>query len=237
MKSLQTCLSVLLIVFIVAGCAPRAGPEPNNPSQNTEEPSATLMQFTPEATLTPTKSVTPVPPPTRRVATLPTSTVTITPLASFTIQPTSKNSKTPTSTITGTNTLYVRPPGFGGPVWTATPNPFRCAVTYTSPDWGQQFTPRANFIAYWRILNVGPNLWHKDDIVIDYVSGTKMHNREREHTILDVTTYVGGYYNLRVQMQPPKEPGFYTTTWGFRKTNKQEFFCMFDITIQVVKKK
>jgi hypothetical protein len=171
------------------------------------------------------------------VATLPTSTVTITPLASFTIQPTSKNTKTPTGTITGTNTLYVRPPGFGGPVWTVTPNPFQCEVQETYPEWGAQFTPRANFVAHWRIRNVGANLWHKDDIVIDYVRGTKMHNREREHSILDVTIYKNSFYNLQVQMRPPKEPGFYTTTWGFRKTNKTEFFCEFDITIEVVKKK
>ena len=231
MKSLRTCLSVMLIVFIVAGCAPGAAPEPTTPPQNTEVPSATLPQFTPSITTTPTQSITPIPPPTRRVATLQTSTITMTPLASFTARPT----RSPTGTITGTNTLYVRPP-FGGPTWTPTPAPFKCDVASTFPPWGQQYKPRTNFIAKWRLYNSGENMWHMDDILDGYVSGTKMQNPDRGNRILDHTVYAEDYLNIQIQMHPPKEPGIYTITWGLRKTNKKDFFCTFSVTIEVVRK-
>lgn len=235
MKSLYACLSALVAVFLLAACIPAAELPPTNLPLNAEEPSATL-QAVPVATLTPTQSITPIPPPTRRVATQPTSTTTQTPLASFTIPPTSKNSKTPSPTITGTYTRFVVPPGFGGPTWSLTPNPFKCTVVITSPEWGKEFKPRTNFMAYWKLQNTGSNMWHKDDIAIEYVSGTKMHNPVRDHNILDVTIYKTDYYNLEMQMRPPKEPGLYTTTFGFRKTNKQDFFCTFSITIRVISK-
>lgn len=79
-------------------------------------------------------------------------------------------------------------------------------------------------------------MWHVDDIVFGYVEGEKMHSRGRVDTILPFTIYVGDKINLHVRMKTPKDPGYYTTTFGLRKTNKDEFFCTFTIAVDVVKK-
>lgn len=231
MKSLQICLSALVGVFILASCVPAAEtPQP----QNTELASATIQPNAP-ITKTPTQSVTPIPPPTRRLAPTVQGTATMTPLASFTIKPTSKNTKTVTSTITSTGTLYVRPPGFGGPTWSPTPVSFKCQVIGSSPDWGHVYKPRSNFIAIWRLYNAGASMWHEGDLIDGYVSGTKMQNPDRTGNILDHTVYAKDFLDFRIQLRPPKDPGIYTLTWGLRKTNKQDFFCTFSVTIQVAK--
>ena len=79
-------------------------------------------------------------------------------------------------------------------------------------------------------------MWHKDDILIGYVSGTKMHNNSRQDEILSYTLYVKDSMYIQIHMKPPKEPGIYTESWGLRKTNKKEFFCTFSVTIEVVRK-
>ncbi len=237
MKSLQTCFSGLIILLLLAGCAQAIG-QPTPQLQETQAVIGTATLTLVRNAGTPTQSITPLPAPTRRTPSkdLASATPTITPLASLTLKPTSKYSRTPTPTITGTNTLYVRPPGFGGPTRSPTPVPFKCNVIDLYPDFGQTFTPRADFVALWKVFNTGANMWHADDIIFDYISGTKMHNDERVGKILTYTLYAGDHLNIQVHMKPPLTPGLYTTNLGFRKTNKKEFFCTLSVTIQVVKK-
>ena len=233
-----TWVSGLLIVFFLAACA-QATSQPTSTPQPTYTPAATITPIA-SVTRTPSKSVTPVPPPTRRATPTIASdlTATKTPIPSFTLKPGSKFTKTITATITGTNTLYVRPKGFGflSTPFTLTPQPFKCSIISTDPDDGTILKPRTDFIAKWKILNSGVNMWHKDDILMGYVSGTKMHNPDRVATIFTDTLYVGTTLNVQIHMRPPKEPGVYTETWGFRKTNKKDFFCMFSVTVEVVRK-
>ena len=238
MKSAQTCFSGLVVLLLLAGCA-QATALPTNPPQATDIPAATLTPV-PNATKTVTQTITPIPPPTRRATSTsdPNSTATPTPIASFTRQPTSKASKTITATVTGTNTMYVRPPNFGGPTWTPSKPDFACTFddNATYPVFGQVFTPREDFVAYWKVFNSGENMWHKDDIIFDFIDGTKMNANDRGGQILDTTIYVGDHLVVQMHMKPPKEPGIYTTNWGFRKTNKKEFFCKLSVTIEIRKK-
>jgi hypothetical protein len=232
MKLRQAYFSGLMILFLLAGCTQAADQNPAEP-QSTDVPAEILTPIV-NATETPTQTISPIPPPTRR-ATI-TSIPSNTPLPSFTRVPTSKNTKTVTATITGTNTLYVRPPNFGGPTFSATPIPYKCEETDVYPEWGQVFTQRSDFVAKWKIMNTGANMWHEGDIFFGYVSGTKMQNDEQLGKILNYTIYAKDTIRVQLHIKPPQEPGFYTTIFGFRKTNKKEFFCTFSVTIQVVKK-
>lgn len=118
---------------------------------------------------------------------------------------------------------------------TPTPIPFACTIVDSYPSEGQIFKPRTDFVAKWKVINSGANLWHKDDILFGFVGGKKMHNPSRVDKILDYTLYVGDHMDVQIHMRPPKEPGIYTETWGLRKTNKKDFFCLLTVTIEIVK--
>lgn len=241
MKSLRIYFASLLIVFVVAGCAQGlTGTEPTSQPQATNDV-ATPVVLT-DVLNTPTVTITPLPPPTRRATitldTKITPSRTLRPISTFTIQPTIKSTRTASPTITPTITLYVRPPNFGGPTWTPHKPDYACGFVdkYTYPEYGQVFTPRADFVAVWKVINTGRNMWHVDDIVFDYISGTKMGNGFKSGKILDYTIYAGETTLVRIHMKPPLLPGFYTTQWGFRKTNRKEFFCFLEVAIQVQNK-
>lgn len=239
MKSRQTYFLGLLMLFLLAGCAQATSESPTSQPTATDMPVATFTP-TPKASETMIATLTPIPPPTRRATLTSASdlTITITPIASFTPKPTSKFTRTATATITRTSTLYVRPPGWGGPTFSPTPISFACTIDdhYSYPAYGQTFKPRTDFVAKWRVLNTGASMWHKDDILIGYVSGKKMHNKSRVDEILNYTLYVNDVMDIQMHMKPPNEPGIYTESWGLRKTNKKEFFCIFSVTIEVVRK-
>ncbi len=236
MRSLKIYLSGMMILFILAGCAQATPEQPTSGIQNIDVPiiTSTLMS----GVNTPTLTVTPIPPPTRR----PTPTIdltnitpTITAIPSFTRVPASKYTKTVTATVTGTNTLYVRPK-YWWITGTPTPIPYDCKATTLKPEWGAVFKPRQNFIAQWRIINSGADPWHVDDIIFGFVSGTKMQSPGRpDESYLTDGLSKTSQIALQVQMIPPQAPGFYTAYWGLRKSNKKEFFCTFSVTIQVQK--
>lgn len=236
MKSLRIYLSGMMILFILAGCAQANSEQPTSEIQNTDVPVITLTSMS--GVNTPTLTVTPIPPPTRRpTPTIDTThiTPTVTPIPSFTRMPASKYTKTVTATVTGTNTLYVRE-RYWWMTGSPTPVPYDCEGITLKPDWGAIFKPRQNFIAQWRVINTGADPWHVDDIIFGFVSGTRMQSPGRPDEVyltdgLAKTSKIA----LQVQMVPPREPGFYTAYWGLRKSNKKEFFCTFSVTIRVQK--
>jgi hypothetical protein len=223
------------VSLFLASCA-QAISQPTSTPQDVSTVVVTEI-FTPtEQTGTPHFTSTPLPAATRRATWTDsdfTKTVSVTPLASLTRAPTSKASKTPSPTITGTNTLYVRPRS--GPPRTPTPLSFKCQIAKSYPLWGQVFRPRTDFIATWRIFNVGANMWHKDDVEFAFISGTKMHNRDRQDVVFYYTVYKGDKIDFQVHLKTPKEPGTYVTSFGLRKTNKTEPFCSLDIMVEVKK--
>lgn len=232
MKKLQASFSGIIMLLLLAACSGTINP-PNGQPQNTNTPENTS---TPAATFTstPSQTLTRIPAPTHRPTLTNNYTKTTTPIPSLTLKPGTKLTRTVTATITRTSTIYVRPPILV--FWTATPAPFKCTIVASYPPWGQQFKPRTDFVATWKIMNTGQNMWHEGDILFGYVSGTRMHNSDRIDKVLDYTLYAKDRADVQIHMKPPKEPGFYTETWGFRKTNKKEFFCLLSVTIQVVKK-
>lgn len=189
--------------------------------------SATII---PTITNTSPPTVTPFPTPTRGPTStnLPTSThpPTLPPLPTHTPLPTGIESYAETAT----SEAYL---SLGGPTWT--PVPWKCQVGDIYPPFGQVYPPRTDFVAEWKVFNMGSAVWRKDDIVLDYVSGDKLHHLDYEPTFLYYTVYYKDKIPMRVHLKSPKLPGVYITTWGLRRSNKQEPFCSFSIKIYVAK--
>jgi|GEM_PF-344229 len=176
---------------------------------------------------------------TQTAAALPTSTKTPT------VTPTASN--TPTATPTSTATVIfilptlTRPPssssggsssgggsgsGSGGD---STEN-YACQVNSVSPANGATFGPRADFDAKWKVKNTGRKDWDNNSVDYAYVSGDKLHKVD----IYDLGTTVdsGSTTEIIVDMQAPKNPGIYTTTWSLR-TGSGNNFCTLRLTIVV----
>ncbi len=206
-------------------------PVPGREALPTPAPSATpSLVSTSTSTVEP--SVTPVPPPTRRA--MVTESVfafpTITPLP---LIPTLTQADF-SEQITGGAPTSTRVPGTWI-VWTPTPASFKCEVELRDPAYGQDFKPNTDFLALWRIYNVGTAPWATGEFIFEYVDGAKLHKRDYEPEYLTYTVYVKDKFPFTIRLFAPKEPGRYTTTWGMRKLNKKEPFCTFSLTIDVVK--
>jgi hypothetical protein len=184
-------------------------------------------------TSTPAPSKTPVPPPTQRAVVtesffaFPTITAPP-PIPTMTLADFSEK-------VTGLAPTASRTPGRLAN-WSPTPASWQCLAELREPAFGQDFKPRDDFMAFWRIHNVGTAPWAKDEFVFEYVEGAKLHNLDYEPHLLTYAVYVNDKYPFSIRMFAPKEPGRYTTTWGLRKISKKDYFCTFSLTIDVVKK-
>ena len=106
---------------------------------------------------------------------------------------------------------------------------FSCQVTRVSPANGSSFNPRDDFDAVWTVRNNGQKNWERSNVDYFYSSGDKIHKVSGYD--LDENVRVGNSIDLGVDMQAPKDPGNYTTTWTMRSGNKT--FCTLTLTINV----
>ena len=106
---------------------------------------------------------------------------------------------------------------------------FSCQVTRVSPANGSSFNPRDDFDAVWTVRNNGQKNWERSSVDYFYSSGDKIHKVSGYD--LDENVRVGNSIDLGVDMQAPKDPGNYTTTWTMRSGNKT--FCTLTLTINV----
>jgi hypothetical protein len=162
----------------------------------------------PSSTLTP--SVT----PTQSTA---TASPTITPTVIFILS-------TPTPIILPSLTSL---PSLGGS-GTRSDN-YACQVTRVSPPNGSGFDPRDDFDIFWTVRNIGQKNWDRNDVDYIYSSGAKFHKISGYD--LSENVKVGNSLELGVDMQAPKDPGTYTTTWTMRVGNNE--FCPLRFTIVV----
>jgi Ig-like domain-containing protein len=104
-----------------------------------------------------------------------------------------------------------------------------CQVTRVSPANGSSFNPRDDFDAFWTVRNNGQKNWERNSIDFIYISGDKIHKVSGYD--LDSNVRVGNSIDLGVDMQAPKDPGTYTTTWTLRTGDRE--FCTLTLTIVV----
>ncbi len=106
---------------------------------------------------------------------------------------------------------------------------FSCQVTRVSPANGTRFDPRADFDAVWTVRNNGQRNWDRNSIDILYSSGDRIHKVSGYD--LDDNVRVGNSIDVGVDMQAPKDPGTYNTTWVMRRGD--DTFCTMTLTIAV----
>lgn len=106
---------------------------------------------------------------------------------------------------------------------------YSCQVTRVVPPNGSSFEPRDDFDAIWTVRNNGQKNWDRNSVDYIYSSGAKIHKISGYD--LDENVRVGNSLDLGVDMQAPKDPGTYTTTWTMRSGNKT--FCNLNLTIVV----
>jgi hypothetical protein len=106
---------------------------------------------------------------------------------------------------------------------------YSCRVTRVSPANGTSFNPRDDFDAVWTVRNNGQKNWDRGSVDYFYSSGDRIHKVSGYD--LEENVRVGNSIDLAVDMQAPKDPGNYTTTWTMRSGNKT--FCTMSLTINV----
>jgi len=108
---------------------------------------------------------------------------------------------------------------------------YACSVVSQSPkDW-TTFKPRRIFDAKWTVRNTGTKTWSTSGTDLQYVGGTKM---QTHGDVFDISKSVApdGKISLIVDMNAPKNPGYYTTYWGL-SNNGGKVFCRFYLIIKV----
>jgi hypothetical protein len=168
------------------------------------------------------------------------STQTAASIPSLTPSPTitpTVNTETPSPTVTATVIFILSTPtplviptftsssGGGG---TSSEN-FSCDVRRVFPANGTTFNSRDDFDAVWTVRNNGQRNWDRTSIDIVYSSGDKIHKVSGYD--LDKNVQVGNTIDIGVDMQAPKDPGTYSTTWVMRRGDDN--FCTLTLTIAV----
>lgn len=154
----------------------------------------------------PSSTSTPILTPTRSTET-PTLTATSTVIFIF---------FSPTPVVVPTSTIMVS-------------GSFACQITQASPPKGSKFSPRQDFDAVWTVKNVGKKKWDRTSVNYAYSDGAKIHKISSYDLSKNIA--IGGTTELTVNMQAPKDPGTYTTTWVMRSGSRT--FCPLILTIVV----
>lgn len=153
---------------------------------------------------------------------------TLTPL----ITPT-RNTETSTPIATDTVVfIFFSPTPLVSPTLTPLGNSsdnYACQVLRVSPPNGTNFNSRQDFDVLWTVKNIGKKSWDHGSVDYSYSSGEKIHKISSYDLEKNIAS--GGTIDLGVDMQAPKNPGAYTTTWIMRNGNKT--FCPLTITIVV----
>ncbi|HEX2993286.1 MAG TPA: NBR1-Ig-like domain-containing protein [Anaerolineales bacterium] len=200
---------------LVMACVPSLTTE----SVPTVDPGAidTLIVQTANAASSQTAAVLPV---------LPSTTMTWTPVPT-------RNTETPTPTATSTVIfVFFSPTPVIIPTFTASgsaSDTYACQVISVSPTDGTSFSPREDFDAIWVVKNIGKKKWDRSTVNYAFASGDKFHTISSYD--LSESLGSGNILELGVNMQAPKDPGIYTTTWTLRAGKKS--FCPLNLTIRV----
>lgn len=106
---------------------------------------------------------------------------------------------------------------------------YACQVTRVTPPNGSVYEPRADFDVFWTVRNIGRRNWDRNEVDYIYFSGDKFHKVSGYDLPENVPT--GNSAQLGADLQAPKDPGTYNTTWMLRVGNNE--FCPLRFTIVV----
>ncbi|HIE25226.1 MAG TPA: hypothetical protein EYP74_04420 [Anaerolineales bacterium] len=197
-----------LLLFALASCAP---------ATPTLLPIETVFAATHGALMTQTAKAKPpetvTPTSTSTVALTPTpypSATVVSLTATFT--PTATPPYTPTNITSGEGDVF-----------------YACELDKLSPGDDYLVKPNEKFKWIWRVRNIGTKAWYPDTMYAKYDSGSSFHTKSR-FPVGDPTE-VGKIGVFVLQMQAPKKPGTYTTTFSLKKG--VHYFCYYSLRIIV----
>lgn len=106
---------------------------------------------------------------------------------------------------------------------------YACQVTRVTPPNGSVYEPRADFDVFWTVRNIGRRNWDRNEVDYIYFRGDKFHKVSGYDLPENVSS--GNSTQIGVDLQAPKDPGTYNTTWIMRVGNNE--FCPLRFTIVV----
>ena len=212
-KKYQPLFLTLLLALLLAGCAPAATPYVSIETIVAATYAASVAQT--EAARPPA-TPTPLPPtPTRRPGTAtPTPTATFV-ISSVTPSPTKTDTPEPTATniTSGSGTVL-----------------YACNIISTSPKSPHRVKPRDRVQWTWVVENIGTTRWDPSTTDVHFAGGTRMTSNNQAD--IQSPAKPGSTTTVKINLDVPKEPGVYTTTWAFRKGIHN--FCYATIQIDVI---
>ena len=217
-KPYRILLLLGLAAVLVTACGPQAPATPSAAEVQSAVQTSVAMTMEaqqaqapqPTATLIPTE--TPLPP---------TETSVPTPFPVF---------PTPTPYV-------IAPPSSGsggsGGSGSADPKPYQCLWVSQSPADYSVLVPRQSFDMHWKIRNTGTKTWTTPDVDLVFVSGVQMATKGNTFDIAN-NVGVGHAIEFVLDMEAPKDPGVYNSTWGLKVGG--DTFCIFDFGFSVREK-
>jgi hypothetical protein len=220
MKSHQMVLKSLLasvLLIVLAGCSLTASPTATIAPTLDLQP--TLNQVATESAQTVVAHLTMTAPTITPTVPTSTPTETYTPTTTYTPLP---------PTFTPTRTLI---PWTSTPVYTATPEPYACSITSTTPASTDSLKVGTDFDGKWVVKNTGTQAWGQTSVDIKYISGTKF---QKYGDLFDLKSDVaaGASYTVIVDMLAPTTAGSYNATWAL--VQDKLTICTMTLTFKVV---
>ena len=199
---------LLLLATLLTSCLPA-----NSAAQPANIPVETIVAATYAAISAQTQAAMPPASPTPLNTATPTTTSappteTLTPTATFVIY-----TATPMPTSTPLVTKTSIPP---------TPADFQCTLLRSTPENGTVMGPKHGFDWMLKLSNSGNEDWSSANVDWVYISGDKFFQVREYNLWKDVPA--GKNIEIGVDIEAPKQPGSYSTTWGLRR-DTGELFC------------
>lgn len=219
-KSLIAIINLILIGIITSGCSLAS----INQMPNASDQTATYESMVVQAMKTAIGELT------VEALANPSATSTITsPPPTQTPQP-SPTPIPPTDTATSPPPTDTPPPPTATPTSTATRTDFNCQVVNSSPSWNQSYPPGGDFDGRWTFKNTGSEVWEKDKVEFQFISGTEFQVHVDKLTLSNNINKQDSIEFI-VDMLAPRSAGTYTATWGLKRDGT--VFCSAMIQIIV----
>jgi len=112
-----------------------------------------------------------------------------------------------------------------------TTDPYSCRFVTQQPPDDTVLKPRQSFDMNWTVVNNGSAVWHAGSTMFAFYSGTPTYTHEAAYALTE-TVGLGEKLHIRVDMEAPKNPGVYSTTWAILTGNTRICRVFFSFTVK-----
>ena len=108
---------------------------------------------------------------------------------------------------------------------------YGCTLVNQNPVDYVVMRPRQTFDMNWVVVNTGKAVWHTGTTVYSFYSGVPMYTKEEAYQ-LPADVGIGGKLKMTIDMEAPKNPGTYSTTWAILTGNTRVCRMFLIITVK-----